>query len=441
MVTLKSHQKLPIKFMKFNFGLILYHSTGAGKTITSLVAMHQFNKHIIIIGPKSSKKAFLDEISKLQYDINQFTIYSFSKIKSIIFKNLDIFKNKCIIVDEAHHLRSQTKNNVFLSKLFHTCFKIMLLTATPIINYLNDIAPLINIVKRGKGDVFPTDRNLFNFFYFDEHSLTITNKPLISNKLRNTISHYEIKSNLKYYPNYKSHTIKIEMSSLQFEEYKNYLKLVHDQPSSLVDIDILLDFDMNLTKRKKNYFLSATRQLSNTLNSDINSPKILAIYKKIRKGAFPIIIYSNYLKNGIFTMAKKLNKHNISLQVITGSTTSDQINSVVNNYNKRMFNVLLISSAGSESLDLKNTRQIHIMEPHWNEAKIKQVIGRAIRYQSHSQLPIKQRFVDIYRWISIFPKPFKNQSADEYLTSISERKTQIYKTFKKIIIDSSIEFY
>ena len=32
----------------------------------------------------------------------------------------------------------------------------------------------------------------------------------------------------------------------------------------------------------------------------------------------------------------------------------------------------MISSAGTEGLDLKNIRQIHIMEPYWNEIRIKQ---------------------------------------------------------------------
>lgn len=49
-VKLKPHQQIPIKFMKNNHGLVLFHSTGSGKTITSLFAMYQFNKDIIIIG-------------------------------------------------------------------------------------------------------------------------------------------------------------------------------------------------------------------------------------------------------------------------------------------------------------------------------------------------------------------------------------------------------
>ena len=86
---------------------------------------------------------------------------------------------------------------------------------------------------------------------------------------------------------------------------------------------------------------------------------------------------------------------------------------VVTDYNQGKIDVLLLSSSGGEGLDLKNTRQIHIMEPHWNIAKINQVIGRGIRYKSHESLPKSQRLVNVYYWISepelpkkILSKPF-----------------------------------
>jgi ERCC4-related helicase len=108
-------------------------------------------------------------------------------------------------------------------------------------------------------------------------------------------------------------------------------------------------------------------------------------------------------------------------------------------YNKGKYKVLLITSAGSESLDLKNTRQIHIMEPHWNESKIKQVIGRVIRYKSHVSLPEEQRHVMIYRWCSVFPELIDNRSADQYLVELSKKKDGIFKQFDSIIREVSIE--
>ena len=101
-------------------------------------------------------------------------------------------------------------------------------------------------------------------------------------------------------------------------------------------------------------------------------------------------------------------------------------NKIIDNYNDRKIDVLLITSAGSESLDLKNTRSIHIMEPHWNESKINQIIGRAIRYNSHSNLPESERIVEIVKWISVFGYKIPYETADEYLVKTSQQKEKIF---------------
>lgn len=439
MIKLKDHQKKPVEFIKNNFGLILFHSTGSGKTITSLMAVNQFNNDVIIIGPKSSKKAFEDEIHKLNLRKGKFSFFTYQKMKNIINDKIDYLANKCVIIDEAHHLRTETRDNLFIINGLLIAFRVMLLTATPIINYLNDISPLVNIVK--KKDVFPSNRSMFNFFYFDENDLKILNKNILQEKLLNCISYYE-KKNDENFPKSTTFIKKVVMTKEQLDEYGKYiLKIIYKDElprnSNLIDLfNVELDF---LNKRNKNSFLNATRQISNTVDGDIKSKKMEQVIKIIIEGPFPVVVYSNFLKNGIYPIAKLLDGYDIPYKIISGSSSNDKIKLTINSYNKRLFKVLLISSAGSESLDLKNTRQIHILEPHWNEAKIKQVIGRAIRYKSHNELPIKERHVSVYRWISIFPEIYSNLSADEYLTKISKKKDEIFRRFKNIIIESSIE--
>jgi hypothetical protein len=437
-IILKNHQKLPNEFMKNNFGLILYHGTGTGKTITALAAMYQFNKHIVIIGPKSSNKAFEDEILKLKFDRGRFTIYTYAKIKKDMYQDINLFKNKCVIVDEAHNLRNDTKDNMFLVGILNYAHKVMMLSATPIINYMNDISPLINVVKQE--DVLSTDKKLFDFFYFDEQNMRIRNSDMLANKLKNSISYYD-KKDVESYPESGTIVKQIIMTKDQIKEYASYVKNIlfkHEVPP---DGQSLFEFDFaRLRNKTKNAFLTATRQLSNTIDGGTESPKILELVKIIEAGPYPVITYSNFLKNGVYPVAKKLEMLGISYAVITGGTSQDKLIKTVNEYNSGKFKVLLISSAGSESLDLKNTRQIHIMEPHWNEPKIDQVIGRAIRYKSHISLPKNDRNVTIYRWVSVFDKEmYANISADEYLIELGEKKRQIFNTFKNILIESSIE--
>lgn len=64
--------------------------------------------------------------------------------------------------------------------------------------------------------------------------------------------------------------------------------------------------------------------------------------------------------------------------------------------------VFCITSAGAEGLSLRNVRAVHIMEPYWNEVRLRQVKGRAIRIGSHLDLPEDQRDVAIYTYISCF---------------------------------------
>ena len=55
-----------------------------------------------------------------------------------------------------------------------------------------------------------------------------------------------------------------------------------------------------------------------------------------------------------------------------------------NNINGEVIKVIIISKAGSEGLDFKNIRQVHILEPWFNFMRTSQTIGRAIRNLSHT---------------------------------------------------------
>jgi hypothetical protein len=109
----------------------------------------------------------------------------------------------------------------------------------------------------------------------------------------------------------------------------------------------------------------------------------------------------------------------------------------------------LITSAGAEGLDLKETRRVIILEPHWNNEKLNQVIGRAVRYNSHKELSESKRQVDIYHLMLIKPKitglqklnPFnfnRSPSIDELLYNISELKQERGLNYISYIKENSI---
>jgi superfamily II DNA/RNA helicase len=152
------------------------------------------------------------------------------------------------------------------------------------------------------------------------------------------------------------------------------------------------------------------------------------------KNVFPVIVYSNFLSAGVeplFNYIKQ--KHpKIKMNILDGRLSPPQKQGIINDYNRKRIKILFITSAASEGVDFKNTRQIHIMEPHWNFAKINQVIGRGVRYRSHVNLNESERNVQVFNWISVL-KSNQGYSADQYLVDLSEKKTHFINIFENIL--------
>ena len=99
--------------------------------------------------------------------------------------------------------------------------------------------------------------------------------------------------------------------------------------------------------------------------------------------------------------------------------------------------VILISKAGSEGIDFKNIRQIHILDPWYNMNRIEQILGRGVRTKSHCQLPFKDRNVEIYLHATILDND--QEAVDLYLYRLSELKAiqigYVARTLKESAVD------
>lgn len=261
------------------------------------------------------------------------------------------------------------------------------------------------------------------------------NKKTFKDTIECLISYYE-PNRKDDYPNTKQHYNYVKMSKEQNIAYKVAIKML--KPQELKKIEGGNDFVIS-DMTTFNAFLNKTRQISNTLNGNPFSPKLSELLDYCIKGPYPIIIYSNWIDNGIIPMSKLLAKNNITHEMYTGTLNDINKRKIVNKYNLGKLQVLLISSSGAEGLDLKKTRQIHIMEPHWNTEKINQVIARGVRYKSHSDLPKSDRLVDIYYWISEPDLKGDKKGADNYLYMYSKSKKKYNNKFLDIVKNSSIE--
>jgi hypothetical protein len=116
-----------------------------------------------------------------------------------------------------------------------------------------------------------------------------------------------------------------------------------------------------------------------------------------------------------------------------------------NNNLGEIIKVLMITSAGSEGINLRNTRYVHIMEPYWHPVRTEQVIGRARRICSHQGLPKELQTVEVFIYIMTFTQaqldseyalelklkdtskkaPYLPQTSDQKLFEISTIKEQL----------------
>ena len=112
--------------------------------------------------------------------------------------------------------------------------------------------------------------------------------------------------------------------------------------------------------------------------------------------------------------------------------------------------IAMITQSGSEGVSLKEVRQVHIVEPYWNNIRVDQVIGRAVRMNSHTALPVSERNVDVYIYnICFTDKQILNSftirtrdksiTTDEHLYEISKRKAKLIDSFLELLKKASVD--
>ena len=141
---------------------------------------------------------------------------------------------------------------------------------------------------------------------------------------------------------------------------------------------------------------------------------------------------------------------------------SIELNKIAANNNMgEIIKVFMITSSGSEGINLRNTRYVHIMEPYWHPVRSEQVIGRARRICSHKALPKALQTVEVYVYLMIFtPEQLKSDDAielkrkdlskaephvpmtsDQYLYEISEIKANLTAQLTDAVKESAFDCY
>jgi hypothetical protein len=115
--------------------------------------------------------------------------------------------------------------------------------------------------------------------------------------------------------------------------------------------------------------------------------------------------------------------------LITGNNTLTPNNTGTINLERQKGNeygglmkVIIGSQIAGEGVDLRYIREVHILDTWYHLNRTEQIIGRAIRFCSHSALPKEQRNATIHLYASVFPGEDGRETGDLYSYRVAFRK-------------------
>jgi hypothetical protein len=360
----------------------------------------------------------------------------------------------------------------------HTTVKLLLLSATPIFNSPNEIIWLMNVLHQNDKTNTIDAKD-----FFEEDTLIPEKEAEFINHTRGYVSFVKGENPFTFpyrvYPEHfhtpdvvfptigfygnkvtplKTQVFPVQIIENQMETYKivrtaldetrgnnmaNSIELDKSvlsvlnmtYPGNEVDIDSF----MNHTKPDLYAYKEGTEHCFELEHIHKYSAKIHNICKCIQDSTGIIMIYSKLLERGVVPMALALesmgyvNVHRNLLDghrpkkgnycLITGSTLNNSSNitklNSPENENGEKIKIVIISEAASEGVDLKNIRQIHIMDPWWHLNRNEQIIGRGIRLCSHKNLPFEHRNAQLFLYVSILDEI---ELVDHYMYRYAEEK-------------------
>jgi len=349
--------------------------------------------------------------------------------------------------------------------------------------------------SKEKFTAFPENYDDFRKYFVDDKTNLIKNKEVFQERIVGLVSYYQgarQNDNRKLYPEKLTmRKINVRMSDYQWKVYvkqrrfeldeerknkfstKQFVKLVNKKPARMssttfsVGTRQISNFALpeGIEKPKRKGVLElpdltkVLREIPRSaLTTDLHkySPKMKAILQHINEIGSKSLVYSEFIslegigifsrvleENG-YTNFEKEHVKNKNFAIFSGNTSDAMRRKILDTFNSvdnlRGVNlrIILFTASGAQGLNTKGVRSVHIMDPYWNNNRIDQIIGRAVRTNSHIDLPFNERDVQPFIYMSVPPADSNiSISLGEELTTDQRIYSQAIK--KQVLLNSFLE--
>lgn len=240
------------KILETYNGVFLADVVGLGKTFITALLLQQLQGRTLVVCPPVLKNYWKDSL--FDFGIRSFEVESLGKLEHIIKKGLERYDY--IVIDEAHRFRNE--NTQSYADLLDICRgkKIILVTATPLNNTIDDILAQLKLFQAPKKSTIPGIPNLEKYFSNFRTKLARLKKTdpeykklikEISDDIRNSILRYVMVRRtrtdvMKYFKK------DMELQGLTFPDMDNPQKIVYEYKGELEvvfnkTINILQEFN------------------------------------------------------------------------------------------------------------------------------------------------------------------------------------------------------
>lgn len=459
---LKNYQQRVVRRMQEpgRPGLVVAHGLGTGKSLSSIAAQDALQTPATVVLPAALRANYEKERAKhLTGKKQPANIVSLQNVARAGVPESDL-----LIVDEAHRGRDPASSTYKALRNAEAKQK-MLLTASPFYNSPHDLAPLINIAAQDR--VLPNEKSEFDAQYTRMRNVgpglwgrlsglrsgvVQELNPGTAGRLRKIYDKWVDyqPGGTEGFPTVTRSNVDVPMNEEQLAVYDTLM----GQAPSWVSRKVRKGLPPNKTEATQlNSFLTGARQASLSTapfvqpGTKAHDTKIQKAFESLQKELETnpearAVVYSNFLDSGIRPYASRLTEAGIPFGEYTGQVKRQDRDQLVRDYNEGKKRVMLLSSAGGEGLDLKGTRLMQVLEPHWNQEKLKQVEGRGIRFGSHAHLPEDQRNVRVETYRATRPRSALTEklrlskpggAVDEYLSERSAEKERLNEQFRALL--------